>query len=214
MSRSVPPSLARRWRARACLSASVLASVLACEGAAEAKQVDLIGGFTFSPTSNSDYRTAADAYAYDTHGKSAQYEGELAAMFGVGYHGWITVGPLVRGSFGRLGAPYGGVSPITTDAAFVAARAELAVLGYPRLFFWADAGLGLGWIGANGDHPALGVWEVRGGAAMRLGTDAGGARIRLGWGYSPTMSKVTPAAGRYDFGGFVLALDGVIRVLG
>lgn len=197
---------------RALVPLALAGCVLAAAAPAEAKQIDLIGGFTFSPTSKSDYRTAADALGYDTHGKSAQYEGELAATFGVGYHGWLTVGPLLRGSFGRLGAPYGGVSPVTTDAAFVAARAEAAVLGYPRLFFWADAGLGLSWIGTT-DHVVGGVWQVRGGAGMRLGTDAGGARLRFGYGTAPTFSKVT-GLGRYDFGGFVLALDGVIRVLG
>ena len=117
-------------------------------------------------------------------------------------------------SIGRLGAPYDGVTPITTDAAFLCVRAEAAVFDWPRLFFWGDAGLGTTFIGQSGAYFRGGAWQVRGGVGMRLGTDAGGARLRIGYGTAPTFSKVTPFTGTFDFGGFVLALDGVFRVLG
>lgn len=201
--------------ARVLVPIALAGCVLACATPADARQqIDLLVSGGFSPPSNSDYRAATSAAGYDSRGASLQYEIEAAATFGVAVNGWLTVGPLLRASIGRLGAPYDGVQPITTDAGFACVRVEAAVFDYPRLFFWGDTGLGLTSIGQPGGYFHGGAWSVRGGVGMRIGTDAGGARLRVGYGTAPTFSSVTTYGKGFDFGGFVLALDGVLRVLG
>ncbi len=201
--------------ARVLVPIALAGCVLACAAPADARQqIDLLVSGGISPPSNSDYRAQTSELGYDTRGKSLQYEIEAAAMFGVAVDGWLTVGPLLRASIGRLGSPYDGVQPITTDAALLGVRAEAAVFDFPRLFFWGDTGLGLTSIGQPGGYFHGAAWAVRGGVGMRIGTDAGGARLRVGYGTMPTFSGVTTIGKGFDFGGFVLAIDGVIRVLG
>jgi hypothetical protein len=202
--------------ARVLVPIALAGCVLACVATADARQqVDLIVSGGISPPSNSDYRSQATQMGYDTRGKSLQYEVEVGATFGVAVDGWLTVGPLLRASIGRLGSPYDGVQPITMDAGFACVRAEAAVFDYPRLFFWGDVGLGVTSIGQPGGYFHGGAWEFRGGVGMRVGTDAGGARLRVGYGTAPTFSDVRRGVqSGFDFGGFVLAIDGVLRVLG
>ena len=196
------------------MSIAIAGSLLACAARAGARQLDVIVGGAISPPNLSDYRSSGTALGYDTRSTTLMYEIEASAQLGVAFDGWLTVGPLLRASLGRLGAPYDGVQPITTDALFFGVRAEAAVFDWPRLFFWADVAGGRGWIGQPNAYESVGAWALRGGIGMRMGKDAGGVRMRFGYGVAPTFSPVTPTTGKFDYGGFVIALDGVIRVLG
>jgi hypothetical protein len=156
---------------------------------------------------NSDYRTAAEYQGYDRRSTRHGYAFEGGTLFRLGSR--LAVGPFGRMQLSRFGAPYAGVEPIDVYAFSLAARAELAAVLYPRIFLWFEPTVGAGAFVASG-HRTVGFGGFRGGVGL-----AGSVwkyvalRLRFGYAWEPSMKPITAAAGSFDFGGYVFALDGV-----
>ncbi len=163
--------------------------------------------------SNSDYRSAAYLLGYDAHKNRFSWEAEAGVLRPVAWGGRFAIGGLLRADIGRLGAPYDGVEPIRTDALFLAVRQELVLVGWPRIFLYADEGFGLARFGVSGSHRLVATPAVRGGFGLRIGNQPTAARLRIGYAWAPTLANVSAEGGKYDFGGWIFSLDGVLRVL-
>lgn len=187
--------------------------VTSITGIATATPTELVATFSGIQPASSTYRNAAQSLGYD-HTATARwiFEGELSALWPIAFEQRLMVGPLLRFDVGRLGAPYPGLEPIRTDSAFVGARQELILNRWPRIFLWLDESIGGGSIGLPGDHKLIGAFQVRGGVGLRIGNQRPAIRARIGYGFAPTFTNVTDAAGKYDFGGWVFSLDGALRV--
>jgi hypothetical protein len=156
---------------------------------------------------NSDYRSAAEQLGYDRRSIRQGYAIEGGTLFRIGSR--FAVGPFARLHLSRFGAPYGGVDPIDVYAFSLAARAELAAVLYPRIFLWFEPTVGAGAFVSTG-HTTVGLYGARGGIGLAGPiTKYFALRLRLGYSLEPSMKPVTANAGKFDFGGYVFALDGV-----
>ncbi len=162
--------------------------------------------------SHSPFRSASVALGYDDEGVINAYEAEATVQLPVAWRDRISIGPIARYQYDRLHARYGGLDPIANDSAWLGAREEAVVYDWPRFFVWADQTLGIASIGPSGSRTTIGAWGVRGGIGVRVFSDTIGARFRLGFAYAPSMARVTDPTGGYDYGGFMFAIDGVLRV--
>jgi hypothetical protein len=176
--------------------------------------LDLEGSFAMVAPSSSPYRDDATALGYDRRTARYVYEGEVTALFRPDWFGLgdaLRIGPLLRASFDRLGAPYDGVSPLDVAALVVGGRAELRLSSFPVVFGWGDVAAGASSAGPAGAHATSYVLGARVGVGLRIGVAAEALRVRLGYAYQPT-GRISDRGG-LDLGGFVVALDGVIRAL-
>lgn len=193
----------------AALVAAVVAAVVATPRA-RAERTEIVASAGVSFPVGSQYRAAAEALGYDRRSLRHVYEFEVGALRSLAW--WISVGPFARVYAGRLGAPYEGVEPIDTWGASLAARVEIELHSWPRIFAWADPSIGLGSIGVPGARQTLGYWGYRGGLGFATARDATALRFRVGYGNAPTFDNVTVATGRFDYGGILVLVDGVLRV--
>jgi hypothetical protein len=155
---------------------------------------------------NSDYRTSAEQLGYDRRSIRQGYAFEGGALFRIGSR--LAVGPFARLHVSRFGAPYGGVDPIDVYAFSLAARAELAAVLYPRIFLWFEPTVGAAAFVSTG-HTTVGMYGFRAGVGLAGPiTKSFALRLRFGYSLEPSMKTITQA-GKFDFGGYVLALDGV-----
>jgi hypothetical protein len=194
------------------LAIAVLSTVMFASGAASAKNVEVVASFATMVPAHSPYRTAANGLGYADEGMTNGWEGEVGALFGVAYHDLVSVGPVLRIGVDRMQSRYGGLESIAADSGFAGLREEVTVFYWPRFFVWADESIGLGSVGTPGARVTLGAYGLRGGLGLRVGGEKIGARFRIGYSYAPTFVRVTDPTGGYDFGGFMFAIDGVIRV--
>ncbi|MEO7097081.1 MAG: hypothetical protein ABI175_27725, partial [Polyangiales bacterium] len=153
----------------------------------------------------SPYRGAAGQLGYERGDTKINFDAELGALFAIAFDNRLWIGPQLRFDIGRMGAPYGGIDPIRTDAASFAVREELQLFRWPKVLLWVDESLGLGRIGTSAAHTTVPFWGVRFGLALRIGNQRPAVRLRFGYAIAPTFSSVA-AAGRYDFGGFLFAI--------
>jgi len=179
--------------------------------AVHAARSEVIVAAGFVSPNRSDFRTATELLGYGRRGTRSDPEFEIGYLRAA--NDWLTLGPIARLYAGRMGPPYADVPPIQTWGGSIAARVEVDVFSWPRLFFWADPSIGLASIGAPGASKTMWFGGIRGGVGLGMGREnAVGVRLRAGLSYSPVFGKVTESAGVFDFGGFVLQLDGVFRV--
>lgn len=180
--------------------------------AAHAARSEVIASVGTIAPANSEYRFAAEyGLNYGRNGQRNDYEGEVGYLREA--TSWLTVGPVARLYWGRMRAPYDGIPALELWAGSLAARAEIDLLKWPRLFVWADPSLGLGSIGVPDARKTLGFWGIRGGVGIGSRRDAPwGLRLRVGYGYAPTFSPVTDLTGTFEWGGVMFMLDGVFRV--
>jgi hypothetical protein len=92
-----------------------------------------------------------------------------------------------------------------------AARAEVTFFDYPRLFVWLDPSIGVGRIGVPDAHATVYTFGLRGGLGIAGEIQKLILRFRVGYGVAPTFESVTATGGKFDFGGFVFAIDGGFR---
>ena len=197
--------------ARLAVLASVASLIaLATRDSAAMPIEPFVAGGIVAPTA-SNYRNAAQQLGYEHSKTKLNFDVELGALFGIAFDNRLWIGPALRFDIGRMGAPYDGIDPIRTDAASFALREELQLFRWPKFLLWVDESVGLGRIGTSDASKTLPLWGVRFGLAFRIGNQQPAMRLRFGYGIVPTFSPVT-GAGRYDFGGFVFAIDGVLRV--
>lgn len=203
----------RRSRTLGALSGAIAFAALSSSTmpAAHAAPAEIYASFGPLSPSNSPFRSAALALGYDAAGYRLLYEAEVGALF-TAFDPHLVIGPILRVDLGRLGAPYQGVDPIRTDAAWLAVREELALYRWPRVILWADEAIGASSIGSAGSYATRATWGVRGGLGLRIGNQRPAVRFRVGYSYAPTFSRVSDYGGGFDFGGIFVALDGVLRV--
>lgn len=192
---------------------STLFATLFAASNALATPIDVVAAFGITPHTPSPYRSATKQLGYDTtRGIPLAFESELGVLFEI-WRDWLAIGPVLRGYFAELTPAYTGMPSIGINGSFLSVREEFIFLNWPRLFIWSDQGFGLTWFGANGDRAKMiGGFAFRMGIGLRIGTEKGGAQIRFGYSYSPSLSAITAPAGGFDFGGLVLALEGAFRV--
>jgi hypothetical protein len=159
----------------------------------------------------SPYRAAAQQLGYENGNTKFNFDAELGALFAVAWENRVWVGPALRFDIGRMREPYTGMDPIRTDSASLAMREELQLFRWPKILLWVDESLGFGRIGTSDANKTVPFWGVRFGLALRIGNQRPAARLRFGYAIAPTFSSIA-AGGKYDFGGFVFAIDGVLRV--
>lgn len=191
---------------------STRASATQTDAAGRAVATEIVGSFGLVAPARSDYRTAAQALGYALDYPRVAYEGELGARFAVAFDRKFWIGPIVRLHVDHLGAPYDGLDPIWAESLTGGAREEFTFARFPPLFLWMDETFGVARVGRSGAYATLKAFDVRGGVGVRMGWSSHALRLRVGWSYGPTMGNVTDSAGGYDFGGLVVALDGVLRV--
>jgi hypothetical protein len=155
----------------------------------------------------SDYRTVVEALGYDRRSTKQAYAFEGGTLFRLGSR--FAIGPFGRMQVNRLGPPYAGVEPIDIYAFSVSARAELAAVLFARIFFWAEPTIGAAAFVSSGNKTVT-SWGGRGGLGL-AGTVSKyvALRVRLGYALEPSFKPVTAYAGKFDFGGYIFALDGV-----
>lgn len=159
------------------------------------------------------YRWQAEyLLGYGSRGFRNDFEGEVGYLREL--TPWLTLGPVARVYVGRMSAPYEGVAPIDTWAGSLAARADIDLFSWPRLFLWADPSLGVGIVGVPDARQTQLFWGFRAGVGIGMArSNPAALRFRIGYGYAPTFgSNVTPLSGQYDWGGLSFQLDGVFRV--
>ena len=195
------------------LGSAALAIAMLCATAREssAAPIEPFVGFGIVAPTNSAYRGAAGQLGYDHGNTKFNFDGELGALFAVAFDNRLAIGPALRFDIGRMGAPYGGIDAIRTDAASLAAREELTLFRWPKIILWVDESLGVARIGTSNANRVLPLWGVHFGLGLRIGNQRPALRMRFGYGFSPTIGSVA-GDGKYDFGGFVFAIDGVLRV--
>jgi hypothetical protein len=169
-----------------------------------------VSGGIVTPTT-SQYRSTAWQLGYDRGSPKVNFTAEGGVLFAIAFDNRLWIGPALRFDIGRIGAPYGGVDPIRTDAASIAVREELDVFRWPKILLWMDQSLGLGRIGTSAAHTTVPFWGLRFGLALRVGNQRPAMRLRFGYATEPTFSGIANG-GNYNFGGFVFVLDGVLRV--
>ncbi len=192
-----------------------LLAICACARPASARPTEAIVSIGILAPSRQypDFRSNTEALGYDRHSRlKLSYEVEVGGLQSLTY--WLSVGPIVRGYFGRMGAPYDGVPPISTNAGTIGARVEMDLFPWPRLLFWAEPSIGAGQIGTSESKTTVGLWGIRGGFGIGSARDKASLRFRLGYSWAPTFQAVTPVSGTFNWGGFSLQIDGVLRVLG
>jgi hypothetical protein len=173
------------------------------------RPTEIVASFGLNAPTPSRFRTAAEELGYDRRGLRHVYEGEVGALHSPAW--WLSVGPVVRGAFGRLGAPYDGVAPIDLAAGTLGARVEAEIFPWPRFFVWMEPSIGVARIAIDQSSKSVGLWQVRGGFGVATARDFASARFRIGWGTGPTFREIGDA-GVLDFGGVLFLFDGVIRV--
>ena len=195
------------------LVSAALSIALLCALAPEstAAPIEPFVAFGIVAPGNSAYRGAAGQLGYDHGNTKFNFVGELGALFAVAFDNRLAIGPALRFDIGRMREPYGGIDPIRTDAASIAAREELTVFRWPRIFVWIDESLGVGRIGTANANKMFPLWGVHFGLGLRIGNQRPAVRMRFGYGFAPTFGSVA-GDGKYDFGGFVFTIDGVLRV--
>jgi hypothetical protein len=179
---------------------------------ARAVQTELVGGLGIEAPAASDYRSAANALGYGLGYPRLAYEAELGARFAVAFDRRLWIGPIFRANVHRMGAPYDGMDPLWAEGYFAAMREEFLFAKYPPLFLWADESIGLARIGASGSYANMASLGIRGGLGIRIGWPEHALRARIGYGWSPTLSNIA-YGGKYDFGGVMFTIDGVLRVV-
>lgn len=193
-------------------STAILVALMVTPAAHAARSEIVVSAGMIAPAT-SDYRFSAEVLGYGRRNIRSNGEAELGFL--VSPIPWLSLGPLARLHAGSMGSPYGGVPAIETWGGSLAARAEVDVFTWPRLFLWLDPSLGLGSIGVPNARKTVVFPGFRAGIGVGMAHKSNYAvRVRAGWAYAPTLTKVTETSGTYDFGGFVLQLDGVFHVGG
>ena len=194
------------------LGAGLVVSTELTSGTVRAAPIEPFVSLGIQAPSNSTYRIAAQQLGYGTGYPRLAYEAELGALMPVGFDGALWIGPLARLHVERQPAAYDGLDALATDAGYLGLREELAIYHWPRFFLWLDESCGVGRIGAGDTHKTMLVTAITGGVGLRMGLQPTAFRLRVGYAWAPTFSSVTDVAGKYDFGGFMFAIDGVFRV--
>ncbi len=189
---------------------AALAAAAVATPRTHAKRTEIVASAGVNFPAPSLYRSYAEALGYDRRSLRHVYELEVGALRSLAW--WISVGPIARVYVGRLGAPYEGVTPIDTWGASLAARVEIELHSWPRLFVWGDPSIGVGSIGVPGARQTVGFWGYRGGLGVATARDATALRFRVGYGSGPTFGNVTGGAGGFDYGGILVLVDGALRV--
>jgi len=205
----------RLMRAR-IIAAVAFATTCASMSTAHATPVDLEVGFGGVAPYQSAWRASTDYLGYGVGITRLSYEIDTAAMFviprdfGLGASA-LSIGPVLRGHWAHLYAPYAGVDPIDAVAAFTGVRQELRLLGFPRLYLWLDETLGGGSVGQPRGHSTSLAYGIRGGLAFNVGTDDISVRVLAGYSYSESFRVIAPGQGLFEWGGFVFGLEGYFR---
>ncbi|MFI5300004.1 MAG: hypothetical protein ACHREM_18095 [Polyangiales bacterium] len=177
-------------------------------------KLDVVGTFGMIAPATSDYRSNANGLGYDRQGWRWLYQLEVAALFRPGWFGLgdaLSIGPNVRATYGRLGAPYDSVPTIDTDALLIGATIEARISRFPVVFLWTDLDAGAAWVGPVGAHQTSLAWSARVGPGLRFGSEQLAGRLRVGYEYTPAGTFGT--LGSLDLGGLFFSFDGVFRAL-